>query len=172
MVLVGFPPVSDEDLVRLGELNPGWSFERDDDGATIVSPTNTQGGARSGEALFQLAAWARAGPGGVVYDSSTGFTMSTGAVRCPDAAWLSRERIDALPAEAKTGFWRACPDVVVEVASEWDAWTDLVAKIDMYDREGARYAIAIDPLRRRIYERGEAPPGLRFDVNAIAAAGS
>ena len=53
MNLVGFPHVSDEELVRLGELNSGWSFERDDDGTTIMSPTNTPGGARSAEALGQ-----------------------------------------------------------------------------------------------------------------------
>jgi len=170
MNLVGFPHVSDEELVRLGELNPGWSFERDDDGTTTMSPTNTAGGSRSAEALGQLRDWARSGAGGTVYDASTGFTMSTGAVRCPDASWISPERLAALAPKARTGFWRICPDVVVEVASESDIWGDLTRKIDMYAREGARYAIAIDPISRRIYERGEAPPRLIFDVDAIANA--
>lgn len=96
--------------------------------------------------------------------------MSTGAVRCPNASWISQARIDALAPEARDGFWQICPDVVIEVASDSDYWNDLVAKIDMYARQGASYAIAVDPKQRRVYERGEAPPGLRFDVGAIADA--
>jgi Uma2 family endonuclease len=57
--------------------------------------------------------------------------------------------------------------VVVEVASPTDAWTDVCAKIDMYLREGARYSVALDPIARRVYERGDAPAGLALDTAAI-----
>jgi hypothetical protein len=51
-----------------------------------MSPTYTDSGARSAEALAQLAAWrARTAAGGKLFDSSTGFRMSTGLVLDFDA---------------------------------------------------------------------------------------
>lgn len=60
-----------------------------------------------------------------------------------------------------------CPDVVVEVMSEWDAWGALTEKIDRFERNGARYAVAVDPKEPRIYERGTSPSGLSLDFEAI-----
>jgi Uma2 family endonuclease len=164
---VVFSPVSDEELVRLSSRNPGWRFERDDDGTTIVSPNYSEGGAKSGEAYGQLRDFARSGAGGRAFDASAGFTLASGAVRSPDASWLSPERIAQTPPHRRVRFWRVCPDVVVEVASPTDAWADVCAKIDMYVREGATYAIALDPETRRIYERGIPPRGLALDAAAI-----
>jgi hypothetical protein len=52
------PPViveTDEDLVRLSRDNPGYRVEREEDGAIILSPTQTRGGGKSGEAFGQPA---------------------------------------------------------------------------------------------------------------------
>ena len=164
---VVFPPVSDEELVRLSDRNPGWQFERDDDGATLVSPNSTEGSAQSGEAFGQLRDYVRSGAGGRAFESSAGFTLSTRAVRSPDASWISPERIAATPEEHRVGFWRVCPDVVIEVASPSDRWSYVCKKIDMYAREGARYAGAFNPATRDTYERGTPPAGLTLDVDAI-----
>jgi Uma2 family endonuclease len=167
----GFPPVDDATLERLSRLNEGWSFERDDDGNVLMAPNHTRSGWRSATALMQLEAWrVSSGAGGDVYDSSTGFKMSTGAVRSPDASWLSQERIDSLSDEERTGFWRVGPDVVIEVRSESNTWGQVVDKIKMYAREGARYAIGIDPFKRCVFEIGEPPAGLKLDIDAIAVA--
>ena len=164
---VVFSPVSDDELQRLSGLNPGWRFERDDAGATIVSPTFTRGGAKDGEAYYQLRRYADIVAGGKAYGSSTGFTMSTGAVRSPDASWLSPERLAACSAREDDGYWRICPDIVIEIASTTDAWSDLCAKIRMYAREGAGYAIAVDPKARITYALGEPPAGFALDAQAI-----
>jgi Uma2 family endonuclease len=163
-------PLDDAALERVSELNPGWRFERDDDGGLVVSPTSTDGGAQSGEAFGQLRDYVRSGAGGRAFDSSTGFKMSTRAVRSPDAAWMSPERAAGIAPEARTGYWRVCPDVVIEVRSESDRWTTVCAKIDMYAREGAQYAVAIDPFTRAVYARGEPPAGLTLDIDAIIGA--
>ena len=39
--------VNDDDLVRVSRDNPGYRFEREEDGTIIVSPTHTKGGAKS-----------------------------------------------------------------------------------------------------------------------------
>jgi Uma2 family endonuclease len=164
---VVFSPVSDDELQRLSELNPGWRFERDDAGATIVSPTFTRGGAKDGEAYYQLRRYADTVAGGKAFGSSTGFTMSTGAVRSPDASWLSPEQLTAFFDVEEDGYWRVCPDIVIEVASSTDAWADVCAKIEMYAREGARYAVAVDPKGRVTYTLGEPPTHFTLDAEAI-----
>ena len=167
--IVGLPRLTDAELEELGRLNEGWSFERDDDGRTIMSPMHSKGGARNAEVLLQLGAWKEhANAGGMIFDSATGFKMSTDALRCPDASWVSQERINAIPNEDREGFWRICPDVVVEIRSDSDEWQRIVDKVEMYRREGARYAVAIDPIGKRVVELGEAPHGLRFDFEAIS----
>ena len=40
ITIQGFPPVDDAALVRLSDLNEGWSFERDDDGNILVAPNH------------------------------------------------------------------------------------------------------------------------------------
>ena len=166
VALVGLPTLSDAEPERISRLNPGWAIERDDDGALLVSPTFTEGGQRSLRAGLQLLAYA-ARVGGSAFDSSTGFTMTTGAVRSPDAAWIDGARIAALSADDRRGFWKIAPDVVIEIASISDAWSDVVAKIEMYARHGTRYAIAIDPERRTTFALGSAPDGLVLDIDAI-----
>jgi Uma2 family endonuclease len=156
--------VSDEDLRRLGETNPGWAFERGDDGALFVSPTSTSGGAKSGEAFAQLHAYAKRA-GGKAYDAATGFKTPGGGVVSPDASWVNADTV-AVHRE-DDGFWQVMPDVVMEVASKTDAWPTLTRKIDKYIGDGARYAIAIDPQTREIYEVGSRPAGLTIDVAAI-----
>ena len=108
MTLVGFLPATDAVLVRLGEMNPGWSFERDDEGAIEVSPTSWKSGDASTEALRQLGAFGERA-GGRAFDSSTGFSMSTKAVRSPDASWVRQERLDAARVSHPDEFFRAPP---------------------------------------------------------------
>jgi Uma2 family endonuclease len=172
MTLVGFPAVTDADLMRLGNLNPGWSFERDDEGGIVVSPTSWQSGACSVAATQQLSAWAAAGAAGCVFDSSTGFRLSTNAVRSPDASWVRQERIDAARVSHPDDFFPGAPDIAIEIASASDQWSHLTAKITMYVREGSAYAVVIDPRQRRIFAAGTAPAGFVLDIDAIMCAGA
>jgi len=158
---------SDDDLLRLSRTNPGWQFERSDDGALLVSPTSTPGGAKSGEAFAQLYLYARQA-GGKAYDAQTGFKTPRGGVVSPDASWISAERVAAH--QADDGYWQMTPDVVIEVASRTDEWPNVKQKIDKYIDDGAAYALAINPGSRETYERGKLPPGLVLDTDAIVDA--
>ena len=169
--VVGLPRVSDDELETLSRLNPGWAFERDDEGRTVVSPTSSRGGAQSAAALKQLILWQdQTLAGGVIFDSSTGFKMSTGAVRSPDASWLSQARRAALGERAGETFWPLCPDVTIEVRSASDEWERVVEKARTYVREGASYAVAIDPIGKRHVAFGAPPEGLVLDIDAIVNA--
>ena len=72
-----------------------------------------------------------------------------------------------LTPDDKQKFWKTCPDVVVELLSETDSWTELQAKITLYSESGAQYAVGIDPYRRDLFILGAPPPGLQFDFDAI-----
>jgi Uma2 family endonuclease len=156
--------VSDDDLCRFAEMNPGWQFERADDGALLVSPTSTSGGAKSGEAFAQLHAYAKRA-GGKAYDAATGFKTPRGGVVSPDASWIRAENV-ALHRD-DDGFWQLMPDIVIEVASKTDAWPAVKCKLDKYLADGARYGMAIDPQTRETYSVGSCPNGLTLDVAAI-----
>jgi Uma2 family endonuclease len=160
--------VRDEaDLVRVSEENPGYQFEREEDGTLTVSPTFTRGGGRSGRAYFQLQTFAlRAG--GEAFDSGTGFKIGPRhAIKSPDASWVSESRIAALNEVEFAGFWPLSPDVAIEVNSASDDFRDTIAKIGFYMKHGTVYAVAIDPFTREVVERGQAPEGLALDFDAI-----
>jgi Uma2 family endonuclease len=159
--------VDDADLVRVSEENPGYQFEREEDGTLTVSPTFTSGGARSGAAFFQLYEYAKA-YGGRAFDSNAGFAIGPHrAIKSPDASWVSQSRIDSLNEIELAGFWPLSPDVAIEVRSISDDFRDTVAKIELYMRHGSRYAVAIDPFTRDVVERGEAPQAVSLDFDAI-----
>ncbi|MGH7728002.1 MAG: Uma2 family endonuclease [Vulcanimicrobiaceae bacterium] len=150
-------PLSDEFVFEISQAIPEYAFEREPSGELTVAPNHTDGGAKSGA-------------GGRVFDSSAGFSLSTAGLRAPDASWLSPERLSALTPAQRTGYWRACPSVAIEVRSPSEPWAAACRKIDEYAAAGADYAIAIDPAAGITYERGNAPAGLALDVAAIADA--
>jgi Uma2 family endonuclease len=62
------------------------------------------------------------------------------------------------------------PDVVIEIASPTDAWVEVKRKVDKHERDGATYAIAIDPKTHDVYARGRCPNDLVLDLEAISEA--
>jgi Uma2 family endonuclease len=157
--------VDDDDLVRVSEENPGYQFEREEDGTLTVSPTLSDGGARSGEAVYQLVVYAKRF-GGRAFDSSSGFRIGR-AVKSPDAAWVSAPRIEALSASERAGFWPLSPDVAIEINSAGDAFAKVVEKVHFYVKHGTRYAAAIDPATREVVQLGLPPDNLVLDFDAI-----
>jgi Uma2 family endonuclease len=117
----------------------------------IMPPTGSETGRRSGRLFLRVANWAEADGTGVVFDSSTGFTLSNGAIRSPDASWIKQDRWNALTKEQQAGFAPLCPDFVGELRSPTDRLSDLHAKMREYIDNGARLGWLIDPIDRRVY---------------------
>lgn len=152
-------PVTDEELRRLAERNPGYQFERAADGRLLVSPTGGESGRRSLEVAYQLRAWNGRTRRGIVFDSSTGFRLSDGSLLAPDASWIRREAWEALTREEREGFVPLCPDAVFEIRSRTQTPEDLREKARAYLRNGARVAVLLDPYARvvEVYRPGGAP---------------
>ena len=158
--------LDDDAIERLGREAPGWSLEVESDGSLSMSPCHSDGGGREVEAGVQLYTYAKI-HGGKTFGSSTGFRMDDLSVRAPDASWMAPEHIARLSSEQRTKYWRTCPDVVVEILSDSDSWLTLLRKLDMYIRNGALFAVAIDPFERCVETRGEPPAGLQLDYESI-----
>jgi len=159
---------SDDDLMRIGAYNPGYRFEREEDGSLVVSPSSTKGGAKSGEAFVQLNFFAKR-VGGKAYDSSTGFAVGPELrMYAPDASWVSQPRVDAQKGSLdEDGFWPISPDVAIEVKSRTDDWRVTVARIRTFIERGSTYAVAINPETREAVPGGTPPAGLTLDFDAI-----
>ena len=115
-----------------------------------MSPAGMETGGRSFRIAQRLANWIDASGLGIGFDSSTGFRLPNGAIRAPDASWLSQERWDALSAADRKRFGPVCPDFVIELRSRSDRLTDVRAKMEEYLEQGARLGWLIDPVRKRV----------------------
>jgi Uma2 family endonuclease len=87
-------------------------------------------------------------PQAIVVTCDVGYQIDSENVRAPDVA-LHFEP----PAARAEGWEIAVPDLVVEVVSPNDRFTDVEAKVDGWLRFGVREVWAIDPQRRRVAVR-------------------
>ena len=116
----------------------------------IMSLTGGSTGERNAELNGQLWLWNRQVKLGHIYDSSTGFRLPNGAIRSPDAAWVSQSRWDALTPEQRKKWVPLCPNFVVELKSLSDDIADLQTKMLEYQKNGLRLGWLIDPDRQII----------------------
>jgi Uma2 family endonuclease len=144
--------LSEEQFVRLCQENPDLRLELTaQQELVIMPPTGLESGRRNSRLIRRLDTWAEADGTGIVFDSSTLFTLPNGAKRSPDASWVRRERWDALEQEQRQGFGLLCPDFVIELRSPSDRLKDLHEKMQEYLANGVQLGWLIDPLEKRVY---------------------
>ena len=117
----------------------------------IMPPTFGATGNRNIKIAAQLENWTTGDDNGLAFDSSTGFTLPNGAVRSPDASWVSKARYDLLSPEEKDSFTPLCPDFVVELRSVSDRLSVVQTKMDEYMANGARLGWLLDPLQQQAH---------------------
>src|SRR5258708_1655586 len=143
---------SDEEFLNFCRQNPDARIERDSSGEILImAPTHTETGGINADLFLAVGNWAKQDGTGRTYDSSTGFTLSNGALRSPDVSWVSSRRWEALSDDQRSGFARICPDFVVELRSESDTLRKLWAKMEEYIENGSALGWLIDPTERKVY---------------------
>ena len=151
--------VNHKEFTELAINNPDLRLELTQNGELIVNPpTGGESGQRNSSINAQLHNWYDKNEDlGVVFDSSTGFTFPNGAIRSPDASWVSRERWDALTPQQRRGFVPLCPDFVIELRSATDSLSKLQNKMREYMNNGAKLGWLIDPQNQQveIYRPGQ-----------------
>lgn len=158
--------ISDAELERIGDDNPGWKVERND-GGVVMSPTNFPTELVKLRLAMALGTWADA-HGYLAFGSSGGLKLSNGDVLSPDGGLLSRERWDAASPEVRKGYSRIVPDVIVELASPSDSRRRLREKCARWHRDGARFVVMIDPEDESVETWGTPLPDLDIDWAAFA----
>ncbi|MDE0177996.1 MAG: Uma2 family endonuclease [Gammaproteobacteria bacterium] len=143
---------TDEQFFQFCRLNDEWRIERDSGGeVSIMPPAGWETGAMNAEITFQLQRWARTDGTGRAADSSAGYLLPNGAVRSPDASWVSNGRLAGVTTEQQSRFLPACPDFVAELRSPTDSIAALKNKMGEYMACGTTLAWLIDPANRKVW---------------------
>lgn len=145
--------ISDDDkfFYWLAEQD-GIFVERDKYGNIIFLPPHTYQMIQYNMEIFmQLYNWNKNHKRGIVFASSTGFTLPDGAIRAPDVAWIRKEKDKILSKEEKEKFAPICPDFVVELKSPYQSLKQLQEKMEEYRENGALLGWLIDMEEEIIY---------------------
>ncbi len=144
--------VTPEQFTELAINNPDLRLELTHTGELIVNPpTGGESSQRNFSITAQLYNWFEANESlGEGFDSSGGFTLPNGAIRSPDASWVSRERWDALTSQERRGFVPLCPDFVIELRSASDSLSQLQNKMREYINNGTKLGWLINPQNKQV----------------------
>lgn len=135
-----------EELLRLPDDGARHELVRGE--LRRMSPASFERGRVSVNISTPLDGHVRANNLGVVCGAETGFWFSRDpdTVRAPDAAFISRERVEAVG--DVVGYWPGAPDLAVEVASRHDFYTEVEDKVAAWLEAGTRMVIVVNPRRR------------------------
>lgn len=151
--------MTEDEFFRFCRDNSDLRIERDKNGNVIIMPpTGFETGRRNSNLTTELTIWHRQQTSsGEVGDSSTGYTLPNGAVRSPDASWISHERLEKTTPEDREKFVHAVPEFVVEIRSRTDSPRVLREKMEEYIENGVLLAWYIDRIGQfvEIYRPGK-----------------
>ena len=106
-------------------------------------------GSLAANVLVLLAGYVRANGLGHTYVAA-GYILSSDpdTVRAPDVAFVSRESLEDIG--ETEGYWPGAPDLVVEIISPNDRYTEVEEKVAEWLEAGARMVIVVNPRRRSV----------------------
>ena len=132
------------ELVTAEELfnmpDDGYRYELVRGKLRKMAPAEQYHGEHAGSVFASLHIHVRVNGLGKTYTAETGFNIGSNPdhVRAPDAAFVSRERLEAIG--EGPGYWPAAPDLAIEVISPSDRYTEVAEKVQ--DRLDAGRAFA------------------------------
>lgn len=143
--------ITDEQFEQLCAQNRDTKFELTSQGELIVmSPTGSESGRQNGDLFGQIWYWNRQTKLGIVFDSSTGFTLPNDAKRSPDVSWITKSRWDELTTKQKRKFAPLAPDFIIELLSPNDRLSDVQSKMTEYQACGVKLGWLIYPDEKRV----------------------
>lgn len=151
-------PMTDAELHAFCAENRELHIERDaQQNIIIMAPVGGVSGFYESELITSLTLWRRATGQGLAFSSATGFLLPNGAMRAPDAAWLSAARWAALSEAQQEGFLPVVPNFVVELRSASDVLERLQHKMVEWIAQGVELAWLVDPVTQsvQIYQPGQ-----------------
>jgi Uma2 family endonuclease len=140
--------VTAEELLRMPD--DGFRYELVRGELRKMPPAGNEHGYRAMELSSELRNHVKANSLGRVYAAETGFRIHADpdTVRAPDAAFVSRERLEQVgPVE---GYWPGAPDLAAEVVSPNDRHTEVIEKALQWLDAGCRMVLVVDPKQRTV----------------------
>ena len=147
-------------FIEFCEQNDLYEMEVNAEGELLILPmTGFRGNRQETNLNGFLFNW-RLANGGIHASQTSRFSLPSGDVRGPDAAWMTQERFDAQTAEQQESVIDGAPDFVVEVRSRTDNLRALQNKMALWMAGGARLGWLIDTRNRQvfIYRAGQDAP--------------
>lgn len=147
-----------EQFYQLCSVNRDISLERTAKGELVlVAPVGGEGGAQEANLIAKIVIWNEQTKLGVVFSSSTIFSLPNNGDRSPDVAWVKLDRWESLSKEEREGFPPICPDFIIELRSRTDRLKPLQEKMQEYQDSGLRLGWLINPQNRQveIYRLGQ-----------------
>ena len=144
-------PITESQFEQLCAQNRDTKFEMTSRGELIImSPTGSESGRQNADLLTQIGIWNRQTKLGVVFDSSTGFTLPNGAKRSPDVSWIEISRWNELTQKQRRGFAPITPNFALELLSPNDRLQDVQKKMEEYQECGVQLGWLIYPDEKRV----------------------
>lgn len=144
-------PVTAEELLRTPE--DGLRRELVCGEVRTMAPAGYQHGKIAQNLASLLDRYVRENGFGVVLAAETGFKIAGNpdTVRAPDAAFVRRERVEAV-GEVE-GYWPEAPDLAVEVVSPNDRFAEVEEKVADWLAAGTRMILVVNPRARTVTVR-------------------
>lgn len=141
--------VTGEELLEMGDVGPCELVEGE---IVKMSPTNVEHAYLESKISRLLGEFVEENKLGWVLGGEIGIytRRNPDSVRGADVVFLSSERV---PERPRQGFLEIAPDLVVEIVSPTDRWSDLHDKIEEYFSIGVDRIWVVEPRRKavRIY---------------------
>ncbi len=133
-----------EDLLAMREEEP---YELVEGSLAPLSPTGLSHGYTEARIVALLWTYLREHPIGILVTGEVGFVLrrDPDTVRAADVAFVRRERLPS--GDLPHGFFEGAPDLVVEILSPSDRYTDVLRKVSEWLEAGAAMAWMVDPER-------------------------
>ena len=116
----------------------------------VMSPAGNEHGQIAAELGWRVSAFVRENDLGVTFAAETGFLIQQNpdTVRAPDFAFVTKKRIDAVG--RVTGFWPGAPDLLAEVVSPGDSFSDVEEKVLCWLNTGTKVVWVVDPRQQHV----------------------
>ena len=136
-------PMTAEELLNMPD--DGFRYELVRGDLRKMSPPGHVHGKYAMSIGASLAVHVKANGLGEVYAAETGFKLASNPdhVRAPDAAFVRRERAEAVG--DAPGYFPGAPDLVIEVISPSDRYTEVDEKVADWLNAGAQAVVVVNP---------------------------
>ncbi len=139
--------ITGEELYRMGDLGRTELVKGE---IVYMSPTGYLHGNIETNFSVALKAFVKQQKAGRVLSGEVGIytRREPDTVRAADVAFVSNERMAQVKSQS---YLDVAPELVVEVMSPDDKWSDLMEKLDEYFSVGVKMVWVADPRKRQVY---------------------